>query len=73
MDRDAEIAIVGGRSPSKSRVEEIFAAVPREHFLCPGPWPILPSSGYVTTPDADPVYLYPDVLIGIAPERGLNK
>jgi len=29
--------------------------------------------GYVTTPDADPVYLYCDVLIAIVPERGLNN
>jgi protein-L-isoaspartate(D-aspartate) O-methyltransferase len=82
MDRDAEIAIVrrafakqimASVSVDDARVEEAFAAVPREHFLGPGPWPILRSSGYVTTPDADPVYLYTDVLIGIAPERGLNN
>jgi protein-L-isoaspartate(D-aspartate) O-methyltransferase len=55
------------------RVETAFAAVERERYLGPGPWPILRSFGYVLTPDADPVYLYSDVLIGIVPERGLNN
>lgn len=63
-------ASVGLNDP---RVEAAFATVERERYLGPGPWPILRYSGYVTTPDADPVYLYADVLIGIVPERGLNN
>lgn len=71
----------GGRTPSGSwrrsvddqRVEDVFATVPREDFLGPGPWPILRRRGYVTTPDDDPTYLYSDVLVGIVPERGLNN
>jgi hypothetical protein len=55
------------------RVEAAFAAVPRGAYLGPGPWPILHSRGYVTTPDDDPVYLYQDLLVGIIPERGLNN
>ncbi|MFL9898818.1 rRNA adenine N-6-methyltransferase family protein [Paraburkholderia fungorum] len=47
--------------------------VERERYLGPGPWPILRSGGYIPTRDADPVYLYSDVLIGIIPERGLNN
>jgi protein-L-isoaspartate(D-aspartate) O-methyltransferase len=43
----------------------------RERHLGPGPWPILRSGDYIPTPDADPIYLYSDVLIGIVPERGL--
>jgi protein-L-isoaspartate(D-aspartate) O-methyltransferase len=58
---------------SDARVEAAFAAIARERFLGPGPWPILGASGYTPTPDADPVYLYCDVLIGIVPERGLNN
>jgi protein-L-isoaspartate(D-aspartate) O-methyltransferase len=54
-------------------VENAFALVERERYLGPGPWPILRSTGYVPTPEADPIYLYSDVLIGIAPERGLNN
>jgi protein-L-isoaspartate(D-aspartate) O-methyltransferase len=56
-----------------ARLEAAFAAVERERFLGPGPWPILRTSGYTPTPDADPVYLYCDVLVGIVPERGLNN
>jgi protein-L-isoaspartate(D-aspartate) O-methyltransferase len=54
-------------------VEAAFAAVKRERYLGPGPWPILRNSGYHPTPDGDPVYLYSDVLIGIVPERGFNN
>jgi protein-L-isoaspartate(D-aspartate) O-methyltransferase len=55
------------------RVEAAFAAVRREAFLGPGPWPILHLRGYVTTPDDDPVYLYQDLLVGIIQDRGLNN
>lgn len=58
------------------RVEAAFAAVPREDFLGPGPWPIHRFWGapeYVTTPSADPVYLYSNDLVGILPERQLNN
>jgi protein-L-isoaspartate(D-aspartate) O-methyltransferase len=82
VDREAELAIirrafarqvmasVGVRDPL---TEEAFACVPRERYLGPGPWPILRWAGYVLTPDADPVYLYDDVLVGIVPERELNN
>lgn len=56
---------------------EAFARVPREHFLGPGPWQIMvppPNLGpYVTTPDADPVHLYQDVLVAIVAARMLNN
>jgi protein-L-isoaspartate(D-aspartate) O-methyltransferase len=59
------------------RVEAAFAAVKREDFLGPGPWAILrrriPNPGYVTTPSADPVYLYINGVVGILPERNLNN
>src|SRR5947207_1539339 len=55
------------------RVEAAFAAVRREAFLGPGPWPIAYRRGYVMTPDDDPVYLYQDLLIGIITERRLNN
>lgn len=57
-----------------ARVEAAFAAVRREHFLGPGPWPMLRwPRRYVPTPSGDPVYLYQDALFGIIPERGLNN
>lgn len=59
------------------RVEAAYAAVRREDFLGPGPWPVLrsrtPAPRYVMTPSADPVYLYINGVIGILPERNLNN
>jgi protein-L-isoaspartate(D-aspartate) O-methyltransferase len=56
------------------RLAAAFASVPREHFLGPGPWPILRwSRGYERSPSDDPVYLYSDDLIGIDPAREINN
>lgn len=50
------------------QLENAFATVRREDFLPPGPWPIFQRTGtYEYTPDADPVHLYTDDLVGIAP------
>ncbi len=66
--------ILAVRGLSDERIETAFAAVPREAFLGPGPWPILRMmSSYVTTPSDDPLYLYSDDLVGILPERRLNN
>ncbi len=82
MDRESELGIVrrtyakqvlAAASVSDRRVENAFAAVPREHFLGPGPWPILRNGRYVPTPSRNPVYLYTNVLVGILPERNLNN
>jgi protein-L-isoaspartate(D-aspartate) O-methyltransferase len=52
---------------------EAFAAVPREHFAGPGPWRILhEGDGYWSTPDAEPHWLYHNVLIALDEERRLN-
>ena len=82
MEREHELAVVR-RAYAKQllasvglnnpRLEAAFAAVERERYLGSGPWPILRHSGYVETPEADPVYLYCDVLVGIVPERRLNN
>src|SRR5215469_18979254 len=57
-----------------ARVEAAFAAVRREHFLGPGPWPMPRCSRPdVPTPSDDPVYLHQDALVGIVPERNLNN
>jgi protein-L-isoaspartate(D-aspartate) O-methyltransferase len=56
------------------RVGVAFSAIHREDFLGPGPWPVMRfRRGYVPTPDADPVYLYTDDVIGILPERHINN
>jgi protein-L-isoaspartate(D-aspartate) O-methyltransferase len=57
-----------------ARVEAAFAAVRREDFLGPGPWPIFRwPRDYAASPSADPVYLYTDNLVGIVPEKQLNN
>jgi len=83
MERQAELAIVR-RAYAKQilalaqvrdpRIEEAFAAVPRENHLGPGPWPIYRFPGtYLRSPDADPVYVYMDQVIGLVPELGINN
>jgi protein-L-isoaspartate(D-aspartate) O-methyltransferase len=85
MDREDELAIIRAAYAKQilwiaeiddRRLEAAFAAVRREDFLGPGPWPILrrlEGRSYVPTPDADPVYLYSNDLVGIVPERHLNN
>src|ERR1700757_2799568 len=57
-------------------VVEAFATVPRERFLGPGPWRIIPTkwmdAAYVTA-DADPARLYHDVVVAIDETRNLNN
>lgn len=83
--RDKELAIVrrayarqimAAARCSDARVEDAFAAVPREDFLGPGPWPIIRPGihgDYVKTPSADPVHLYTNDLVAISPERHINN
>ena len=66
--------VLANANVDNARVEAAFAAVRREHFLGPGPWPMLRwPHRYVPTPSPDPVYLYQDALVGIVPERDLNN
>lgn len=55
-----------------TRLIDAFAAVPREAFVGTGPWPIAAGDGYVWTPDADPRYLYQNVLIGLDTDRRIH-
>jgi protein-L-isoaspartate(D-aspartate) O-methyltransferase len=53
---------------------DAFAAVPREQFVGPGPWRILPHPyESFLTPDCDPRWLYHDVLVSIDASRNLNN
>ncbi|MFI4974989.1 MAG: protein-L-isoaspartate O-methyltransferase [Caulobacterales bacterium] len=66
--------VVFAAGVSDQRIEEALASIPREAFLGPGPWQVMRvPAGYRTTPTADPVYLYQDVLVGIQPEKLLNN
>lgn len=59
---------------SDAAIEKAFAAVPRENFLGSGRWPMYRLPGrYVTSPDADPVYVYVDQVVGLIPERHINN
>jgi protein-L-isoaspartate(D-aspartate) O-methyltransferase len=85
MDRQGELAIIRAAYAKQilalveiddARLDAAFAAVRREDFLGPGPWPMLrglEGRWYVPTPDADPVYLYTNDLVGIVPERHINN
>src|SRR5262249_11971273 len=64
--------ITAGRAENPGRVAA-FAAVPRERFVGRGPWQILAASGPLQTPTNDPSFLYQDVLVALAPERGINN
>lgn len=55
------------------RYERIFANVPREAFLPPGPWHLSTGAGYVETPTADPAHLYQNVLVALDATRGINN
>jgi len=65
-------ALAGVTDP---RIEAAFASVPREQFLGLGPWQVLSllQSSYVSTPDADPLYLYTNSVCAIAPQKRLNN
>jgi protein-L-isoaspartate(D-aspartate) O-methyltransferase len=84
MDRQGELRIIraayakqilaAARVMDNARLEAALSATRREDFLGAGPWWILRWGGdYVTTPDADPVYLYTNDLVGIVPERRINN
>ena len=83
MDRNSELSIIRAAYAKQilavvnvvdARLAAAFAAIRREDFLGPGPWQILRwFRDYVPTPDADPVYLYTDDLVGILPERRINN
>jgi protein-L-isoaspartate(D-aspartate) O-methyltransferase len=84
MENEAELGIVrrayakqvmAAAMVADERVEAAFAAVRREAYLGPGPWPVLRTrpDGYVPTPSDNPVYLYVNQIVGLLTERNLNN
>ncbi|MFD2053360.1 protein-L-isoaspartate O-methyltransferase [Mesorhizobium calcicola] len=55
------------------RLEAVFAEVPREAFLGPGPWTIIAGNGKITTPSADPAHIYQNVLVTLDADKGINN
>lgn len=55
------------------RLEQVFATVRREDFLGPAPWRIVQWPPGPGLPISDPVCVYQDVVLALAPERGVNN
>jgi len=83
VDKETELAIVR-RAYAKqilsfvnvndARLEAAFAAVPREHYLGPGPWQGMTMTlRYLPTPSDDPVYVYTDRLFGLITAKFVNN
>jgi protein-L-isoaspartate(D-aspartate) O-methyltransferase len=65
------LAIAGVESDPA--LENAFATVLRERFLGDPPWRFSRAFGYEALPSSDPVLVYQDVLLALAPERGVNN
>jgi protein-L-isoaspartate(D-aspartate) O-methyltransferase len=55
------------------RLERAFELVPREAFMGPGPWRLGVYQKYFETPDADPAYLYQNLLVALDADKGINN
>jgi protein-L-isoaspartate(D-aspartate) O-methyltransferase len=66
----AIMAMTEVRNP---RVEEAFAAVPREDFLTDPPWRIFSPGGVIEKSSSDPADLYDDVLVVLDGRKGINN
>src|SRR5471032_231327 len=55
------------------RLERAFELVPREAFMGPGPWRIGVYRKYAVTPDANPAYLYQNVIVALDANKGINN
>src|SRR5881397_113288 len=65
--------ILGAVNVRNDRLEQVFATIRREDFLGPEPWQIVQWPRGSTLPVNDPVYVYQDVVLALAPERGVNN
>jgi protein-L-isoaspartate(D-aspartate) O-methyltransferase len=65
--------VMGAAGRSNERLLAAFATVERERYLGKGPWSVFTGDSYIATVSDDPRVLYQDVLVGIAPERGINN
>jgi protein-L-isoaspartate(D-aspartate) O-methyltransferase len=55
------------------RFERAFGLVRREAFVGPGPWHISVYQRSVETPNADPIFLYQNVLVTLDAAKGINN
>lgn len=68
----ADLVTAKGGTREES-IRSAFASVDRARFAGPGPWKVFTALGYIETPNADPSFLYQDVVVAIAPERLINN
>lgn len=68
----AQLIMPSGEA-ANSGLEDAFAETRREDFLGPGPWLIRGDKDYVPTPDADPAWLYQNVLVALDAARRVNN
>jgi protein-L-isoaspartate(D-aspartate) O-methyltransferase len=69
----ADLITASAGAMKNERLKDAFAATPRERFVSTGPWKIFARGNYVETPSDDPVFLYQDVVVALAPERRINN
>ena len=55
------------------RLEQAFAAVPREKFMPAGRWTLAGQRGAIPLPDNNPALLYQDALFALKPSKGINN
>ena len=55
------------------RLEQAFAAVPREKFMPAGRWTLAGQRGEIPLPDNNPALLYQDALFALKPSKGINN
>ncbi len=67
------VSASAGVPPTETRIQEAFAATPRERFVGAGPWHVFTRAGYIQTPNDDPAFLYQDVPIAIKREEQINN
>ncbi|MGX8012708.1 protein-L-isoaspartate O-methyltransferase family protein [Mesorhizobium sp. ORM8.1] len=68
----ARLMAANAASPDP-RLEAVFASVPREDFLGPGPWTVVAGDGRIETPSADPSHIYQNVLVALDADKGINN
>jgi protein-L-isoaspartate(D-aspartate) O-methyltransferase len=69
----ANLVATNAGVPNNGRIAAAFASTRREDFLGPGPWKIFAAGKIFDTPSDDPAFLYQDIVVAIAPERGINN
>jgi protein-L-isoaspartate(D-aspartate) O-methyltransferase len=65
--------MLGGAGISNDRLERVFATIRREDFLGTEPWLIVRYPPAPALSVNDPVHLYQDVVVALAPKRGVNN